>query len=190
MFHKTSIKKLESVNFVDTTSEGGLINIFPLEKSEIVGFGGAFTESAAYNYSIADAKAKKEILEWLFGEEGLNYIFCRVCIGSSDFALDEYCYVDENDLTLETFNIEKDKLYIIPFIKAAMELSKQKIEILASPWSPPAFMKDNNTRFQGGKLKKEYYELYADYIIKFLEAYEKEGVKISALSIQNEPKAI
>ena len=175
--------------FVKTTKESELINVYPLEKSEIMGFGGAFTYSSAKNYFSADDKDKKNILEYLFGNSGLKYNFCRLCIGSSDFSDEEYCYVSDDDPDLSSFTIDRDRAYIIPFIKDAIAYSAEEIKFFASPWSPPAFMKTNNTRFNGGTLKKEYYSLYARYIAKFIKAYEKEGIKIYAVTLQNEPKA-
>ena len=132
---------------------------------------------------------KKKSLEALFGESGLKYSFCRLCIGSSDFAIDEFCYVSENDYSLESFSIERDKKYVIPFLKDAIAYAKHELVLFASPWSPPAFMKDTNCRFAGGKLKKEYYDLYAQYLVKFLKAYLAEGIKISFITLQNEAKA-
>ncbi len=168
---------------------GGTINVYPVERQEIYGFGGAFTESAAYNFSLMDEENKQKTLEWLFGESGLGFTFCRITIGSCDFSYDEYSYVEDGDATLKTFSIEKDKRYVIPFIKAAQAYAKDKLYFFASPWAPPKFMKENGNRLLGTKLKKEYYELFAEYVAKFVEAYEREGIHISALTLQNEPSA-
>ncbi len=86
-----------------------LLNVYNEKISTITGFGGAFTDSAAYNYHLASETVKKQILEQLFGESGLKYNFCRLCIASSDFAVEEFCYVQDNDYTLETFSIARDK---------------------------------------------------------------------------------
>lgn len=166
-----------------------LLNVYPLQRSKLIGFGGAFTDSSAYNYSLLSNEKKKEVLEALFGESGLGYNLCRLCIGSSDFALEEYCYVEDGDTELKTFNIDRDKKYVLPFLKDALAYTDGKIRLFASPWSPPAFMKENGTRLHGGKLLVEYYELYAEYIVKFLMAYRAEGVDIWALTPQNEPRA-
>ncbi len=181
--------KVDEVGFCDE-SEMQIINIHDVEKQEVYGFGGAFTESSAYNYSLMSESQKKETLEYLFGESGLRYNFCRLCLGSSDFTLSEYSYVDENDFTLSSFSIERDKKYVIPFLKDAIAYSKNEIKLFASPWSPPAFMKDNGKLVGGGKLKREYYALYADYMSEFVKRYEEEGIKIFALTLQNEPHAI
>ncbi len=174
--------------FTTGNFEHPLVCIYPVERQKITGFGGAFTDSSAYNYARMPETEKKKTLELLFGETGLKYNFCRLCIGS-DFATEEFCYVQDGDETLTSFSIERDKKYVIPFIKDAMSYAKEPITFFASPWSPPKFMKTNDSRFQGGELKKEYYGLYAEYIVKFLKAYQNEGIEIFALTLQNEPKA-
>ena len=104
-----------------------LLNVYNEKISTITGFGGAFTDSSAYNYHLASETVKKEILEQLFGESGLKYNFCRLCIGSSDFAVEEFCYVQDNDYTLETFSIARDKKYVIPFLKDALAYTNGNI---------------------------------------------------------------
>ena len=183
------IEKLSVGEFKETQQESRLLNVYSLKKAEWLGFGGAFTDSSSYCYSLLKTEDKQKVLEGLFGESGLKYNFCRLCIGSSDFALEEYCYVEDNDYDLKTFSIERDKKYIIPFIKDAIKYSKREIYLFASPWAPPAFMKETNNRFFGGKLRKDCYKLFAEYIVKFLQAYREEGILISALTLQNEPKA-
>lgn len=167
------------------------VNIYDAQRQEILGFGGAFTESSAYTYAQLDAAGKEKVMDLLFGREGLRYNFCRICIGSSDFSLDQYQYVEDGDETLSTFSIERDRRYVIPMIRDAMKTAAkagEEIVFFASPWSPPAFMKDNKSRIKG-HLLPEYYDLYAEYVMKFLEAYEKEGIHISAITPQNEPLA-
>ena len=184
-----ALEKLPLKEFKESKEEKNLLNVYPVEKEELFGFGGAITDSAAYNYSLLKKDDKRRVLEYLFGETGLRYNICRVCIGSSDFAREEYCYVQKDDFDLKTFSVEKDEQYIIPFIKDVLNYTENTIYIYASPWSPPAFMKTVDTRFRGGKLKEEYYELYAEYIVRFLKAYEERGINISALTLQNEPNA-
>lgn len=180
---------LSGGDFLPTYTEGNRLNIFPVEKQSILGFGGAFTNSAAYVYAQMTPEQKEESLEALFGESGLRYNFCRLCLGSSDFSPYDYLNVEEGDETLDTFNIDEDRKYIIPFVKDAIKKAKEEIFLFASPWSPPAFMKENGSRYNGGKLKREYYGLWAEYMVRFVEEYAKEGIKISALTIQNEPNA-
>lgn len=173
--------------FTNSNRESCLVNIYDLKKEKILGFGGALTESSAYNYNLLSNEDKNVFLEQLVGDRGLRYNLFRLTIGSSDFARKSYCYL-ENE-SLDSFNIDEDRKYLIPFIKDVIKTSKEAPFFLASAWSAPSFMKTNNERNHGGHLKKEYYDLYAEYIIKFIEEYKKEGITINALTIQNEPKA-
>lgn len=176
---------------IDANTEGGIVNVFDdVRYQEIFGFGGALTEAAAYNYSLMDEKTKAEFMKAYFDKEkGIAYNFGRCHINSCDFSLDIYTNVDEGDKTLESFSIERDKKYIIPFVKDAMKYSGGELVLFASPWSPPAYMKDNNSMLHGGSLLGEYKELWAKYYAKYIKAYAAEGIKISAISVQNEPKA-
>lgn len=168
------------------------VNIYPVEKQEILGFGGAFTESSAYIYAQLDAAGKAAAMERLFGKSGLRYNFCRICIGSSDFSLDQYDYLAPGATNLESFSIERDRRYVIPMIhdaQAAAKAAGEEIVFFASPWSPPAFMKDTGSRVKGGRLLPEYREMYAEYFVKFIKAYAAEGIPISAVTPQNETLA-
>ena len=168
------------------------VNIYPVEKQEILGFGGAFTESSAYTYAQLDAAGKAAAMERLFGKSGLRYNFCRICIGSSDFSLDQYDYLAPGATNLESFSIERDRRYVIPMIhdaQAAAKAAGEEIVFFASPWSPPAFMKDTGSRVKGGRLLPEYREMYAEYFVKFIKAYAAEGIPISAVTSQNETLA-
>ena len=107
------------------------------------GFGGAFTESSAVNYHRLGKEQQKKLIEDYFGEEGLRYHLGRVSINSCDFARGNYTYVEEEDATLHSFSIVHDRQQIIPMIQAAMECTGGKMHFLASPWSPPAYMKTN-----------------------------------------------
>jgi glucosylceramidase len=158
---------------------------------EMIGFGGAFTEASGYNLSRVDQSVRTQALKDYFDpENGLGYTIGRVSIHGCDFSLSSYSYIEENDTTLETFDISRDFNYVIPLIKDAEEVAGQPIQILASPWSPPAFMKTNNSMIKGGELKDEYRQLWADYFVKFIEEYEKAGVTIWGLTVQNEPAAV
>ncbi|MBQ2676865.1 MAG: glycoside hydrolase family 30 protein [Clostridia bacterium] len=175
----------------DTLTEWQTVNIYPnLKYQEWVGFGGAFTEAAGYTLSKMSPDKQDEMINAYFGENGINYNFCRNHINSCDFALGNYAYVeDENDKDFETFNIDRDRQYIIPMIKKAQAVSKNKIRFLASPWSPPAFMKDTKMMNRGGKLLPEYYTPWAKYIARYIKEYKKEGIDIFVLTVQNEPNA-
>ena len=168
-----------------------VVNVYPeITGQQMEGFGGALTEASTYNYSLLNKDLQGEIIEGYFGESGLRYNLARTHINSCDFALGNYAYIDEGDVGLETFNIEHDKANMIPMIKNAIAVSDTPIHFLASPWSPPAFMKTNNEMNNGGKLKKEYYRTWAEYVVRYIRAYAREGIRIDAITVQNEPEAV
>lgn len=157
---------------------------------EIIGIGGAATEAAAYNYSLLDEEKKRQFIDLYFGPNGIGYNFVRLHIQSCDFALDNYAYVDNTgDNLLDSFQIDRDQKYIIPFVKDALKVYPD-IQFLASPWSPAPFMKDTGEMNNGGELKVEYYKPWAEVVCKYLEAYAKEGIVIKRLTVQNEPAAV
>lgn len=153
-----------------------------------LGFGGAFTEAAAVTFSEADEKIQKEILEAYFSKRGLGYNLGRTTIHSTDFSVRSRTYIKDKDTTLSSFSLSEDDKFLVPFLKKAQELSPN-IWLLASPWSPPAFMKTNQELYYGGRLKKEYYSLWAEYFVKYVKEMEKRGIKITAVTVQNEPEA-
>lgn len=169
-----------------------VVNLYPdVTYQQIRGFGGAFTESAGYTLSKLSKEKQKEIAEAYFGESGIGYTLGRTHINSCDFSLGNYAYVeDSQDNKLKTFSRERDQLYIVPFIRLAQQVSREEIEFLASPWSPPAFMKTNNEMNHGGKLKEEYRKLWAEYICKYIMDCREDGIPINMITVQNEPEAI
>lgn len=170
--------------------EMNVIKVYPTElEQEMIGFGGAFTEAAASVLSTMAEDTKKVFLEAYFGENGNRYNFCRTHIQSCDFSLGNYAYVeDPNDTELHSFSIERDVKYLIPMIKEAQKLNPD-MEFLASPWSPPAFMKSNQEMNHGGVLKPEYYSRWANMIVKYIKEYQAHGIEIHRLTVQNEPNA-
>jgi len=154
---------------------------------EIDGFGAALTESSAYLIYNLPAEQRNQVIRDLFSNEGIGINFIRLPMGASDFALNNYSYDDVTgeDLTLSQFSIERDRAYVIPVLKAAFTYNNQ-IKLMGSPWSAPAWMK-NNKSMNGGSLKDEYIDIYGDYFIKFIEAYKEEGLPIYAVTLQNEP---
>lgn len=185
------LQHVEDFEFSSDPGEANRIIVFPqYTYQHWIGFGGAFTESAGYTLSKMSAEKQDEMINAYFGENGIQYNFCRNHINSCDFSLDNYAYIDdENDVNFETFDISRDKKYIIPMIKKAQSVSKENIKFLASPWSPPPFMKDTKQMNRGGKLLSEYREAWAKYIARYIKEYKKEGIDISMLTIQNEPNA-
>ena len=175
-------------SFVDWKQQGKqLINIYPnLEYQTVKGFGGAFTEAASTTLDKVSKENREKVMKMYFDpKEGIGYTVGRVHMNSCDFSLGNYTCVDEGDETLETFQINRDKASVIPMIKEAQALSD--LSFFASPWSPPAYMKTSGRMNQGGSLKKEYYELWSQYFVKFIEEYKKNGINISAVTVQNEP---
>ncbi len=172
--------------------ENELINIYPeVEYQKLIGFGGALTEASGYTLHQMSEEVYAKVIEDYFGKDGLNYTFCRTHIDSCDFSLGNYSAVtDPEDTELKTFSLERDEKYILPMVRKAQETSEKKISFLLSPWSPPAFMKTNGQKNQGGKLKPEFRGLWAKYLSKYISEYKKLGVDVAALSVQNEPKAV
>ena len=167
--------------------ENNIIIVYPeIKYQEIIGFGGALTESSGYVFSKFSEEVKEKFIKDYFSEDGIGYNFCRLPIQSCDFSLSTYEYSNEENLN--NFSIDRDKEYIIPLIKAAQK-ENLNIKFLSSPWSPSKFMKTNNNMCHGGKLKEEYRELWAKYICKYIEEYNNEGIKINYLTAQNEPNA-
>ena len=182
--HNEGTKKMNR-DLGDT--ENNLIVLYPeITYQSILGFGGAFTESAGYCFSKLPDKSQKQLLDDYFSENGNNYTLCRTHIGSCDFCLDTYSY--SSTKTLSDFNIDRDKKYIIPFIKRAQKI-KPDLTFISTPWSPPAFMKDNNRLKHGGKILDEYKDLWAEYLVKYFNSYKNEDINIDYMTIQNEPKA-
>jgi glucosylceramidase len=166
--------------FVDTLSKF----------QKLIGIGGALTDASAETFYKLSPEKQKELINLYYDEnEGIGYSFGRTNINSCDFSSDMYTYVNEGDKTLSSFDISHDRKYKIPFIKEALKATNGKMKMFVSPWSPPAYMKDNNNMLQGGKLLPEFYQTWADYYIKFIKAYEKEGIPIWGLTVQNEPMA-
>ena len=150
------------------------------------GFGVALTGSSCYMLSKMDGEEREKLLRSIYGKEGLNLSVARLSIGSSDYSPDVYSYCDEEDESLSAFSIERDFEYIIPMIKEVIKINPG-IRFFASPWSPPGWMKTGKNMC-GGYMRREFVSVYARYIVKFLKAYEKEGIFISAVTVQNEPE--
>lgn len=170
--------------------ENKLICLLPeVEYQEMEGFGGAFTEAAAVTLKKLSKENQDKVLRLYFSkEEGIGYNIGRIHMNSCDFSEGNYACVEENDKTLDSFHIDRDKQAVIPMLRKAMKYGG--IQLFMSPWSPPAYMKTNGEMNRGGKLKEEYRELWAQCYAKFIEAYRAEGIDIWGISVQNEPKAV
>ncbi|KQC34541.1 glycosyl hydrolase family 30 [Nonlabens sp. YIK11] len=153
----------------------------------ITGFGGAFTESSAYLLNRLSKKNRDTIIDAYFSREGANYSLTRTHMNSCDFSLDQYSYSPvEDDMELEHFTIEEDRDDLIPMIKDAMAASQDGFKIFASPWTAAPWMKDNNA-WLGGSLLPKYYDTWALFFSKYIDAYEAEGIPIWGFTVENEP---
>ena len=157
----------------------------------IMGIGGALTDASAEVFAKLSEKQQDELLTAFYNKDkGIGYTLGRTNIASCDFSSDTYNYVENGDQNLKTFNVDHDRHFRIPLIKKAIQYAGGKLPLLASPWSPPAFMKSNHDVLHGGKLLPEFAQSWANYYVKFIQTYEKEGIPIFAISIQNEPMAV
>ena len=155
-----------------------------------MGIGGALTDASAETFAKLPEAKQKELLQAYYDpQKGIGYTLARTNINSCDFSSGSYTYVTEGDADLKSFSIEHDMKYRVPFIKKAIAAAGGKLTLFASPWSPPAFMKSNNSMLHGGTLKPEFYKPWATYYTKFIKAYEKEGIPVWGITIQNEPMA-
>jgi glucosylceramidase len=156
---------------------------------EIFGIGSALTEAAASNF-VGLSQANQDNLAKLYFDpvDGIGTTMTRTHINSPDFAISEYIYTTNDDPDLGTFNIDRERRYVLPLVKAALKINPN-LQIFSSPWSPPGWMKDNGRMTNGGKLKKENYGVWAKYMARYVTEFEKEGVKIFMLTVQNEPAA-
>lgn len=176
----------------DGGREEQLINLYPQAVYQTMeGFGGAITDSAAYIYSLMDPSQKKQMLDTYFGAGAMKYRFVRISIDSCDFSLSHYeADGDETDEELRNFSFERVETYILPMLQDAEASYGGKLEIMLSPWSPPAYMKTNRERNHGGKLKEPYWRRWAEYICRYIREFRSRGFRVTMLTLQNEPKAV
>ena len=156
-----------------------------------LGFGGAFTESAAVNWAGLSAPERAKVLTAYFDvQHGHGYNLCRVHINSCDFSLGNYAHVpQEGDTALQSFSVARDRKALIPFIRAAQRVAQRPLLLLASPWSPPAWMKTNGQMNHGGHLRPQYRQAWAQCYVRFILEYAQEGLAIWGVTVQNEPAA-
>ncbi len=189
------LKKTNELTFV--TSKQPLeseVSVFVEPKKTFqtfLGIGGAITDASAEVFAKLTKDKQQEFMNAYYNKEkGIGYSLVRTTIHSSDFSSGSYTYIKEGDADLKTFNIDHDRQYRIPMLKEAIKTAGGKLSIYASPWSPPAFMKSNNNMLKGGTLLSGFYQSWANYYTKFVKAYEKEGIPIWGLTVQNEPMAV
>jgi glucosylceramidase len=162
------------------------------------GFGGAFNERGWSYLSMLGDADRQRALDLLYGADGARFAFGRIPIGASDYAMDRYTddeVASGTDEALAGFSIDRDLMYLIPYVKAALAV-RPGIRLWASPWTPPTWMKQGPfspgnlvTPFDGGTIKADGATLtaFAQYLVRFVAAYAQQGITIEAISPQNEP---
>jgi glucosylceramidase len=155
----------------------------------IEGIGAALTDAAAETFARLPEARQQEFLDAHFDPvKGIGYSMARTHIHSCDFSSRSYTYVRDGDADLESFSVEPDLAYRVPFLRRVLSMQPD-LKIFVSPWSPPAWMKSNQSMLHGGTLKPEFYASWALYFVRFVEAYAQLGIPIWGLTVQNEPAA-
>jgi len=190
--------ELPSQQFQGGTFPSGPLIIFDdiIKYQSVQGFGAALTESSAYVLKTLPEEAYKATLNKLFNPtSGIGISYLRIAISASDFALSDYSYDDmpkgQTDDNLEHFTIERDQKYLLPVLKDILKINP-RVKLMMSPWSAPAWMKTiesmkGSVNGVENKLKPEHYNALAYFFVKAIQAYNKEGIYIDTLTIQNEP---
>lgn len=183
----------ERMEFIpDGGEENGLLNLYPsVNYQSFEGFGGAITESAGYIYRQMNRAQREELLREYFETDHMAYRMARIPIDSCDFSLGHYEAVeDEEDKAFAHFQLERVEENILPLLDDAQKVYGGKLELMLTPWSPPAYMKSNGDRNHGGELKQEYKKVWAAYLCRYIKGYRKRGYLVRRISLQNEPKAV
>lgn len=170
-----------------------VIDVDPAQRyQEMTGFGASITDSSAYLIqSRMNPQQRAALMEELFGRkgEGIGLSFTRLTIGASDFSRTHYSFDDmpkgEADPELKHFSIDPNRADVLPTVKSALAINPQ-LKVMASPWSAPGWMKSTDSLIQG-TLKPEAFGAFANYLRRYVDAYQAEGVPIFALTLQNEP---
>jgi glucosylceramidase len=165
---------------------GEVISLDPQKKfQEILGFGAAFTDASCYMFSQLSPEAREKLFHQLFHPSELGLSVCRTCVGASDYSTELYSFDEgDPDPELKRFSIAHDQSYFLAALKQARQVNPE-LFLFSSPWSPPGWMKPNGSML-GGCIHKHYFPAYAQYFVKFLQAYAEEGVPIQAVTSQNE----
>ncbi|MEM6893612.1 MAG: glycoside hydrolase family 30 protein [Bacteroidota bacterium] len=181
-------KKMEKVEPITKGQATTTILLKPEEKfQKITGFGGSFTEASAHLLNQLSEPNRNKVIEAYFGSDGARYSLTRTHMNSCDFSLGQYSYAPvEGDEMLTQFSIDEDREDLIPMMKAAQKISKDGFKIIASPWTAPPWMKDNND-WRGGKLLPDYYKTWALFFSKYVDAYKLEDIDIWGFTVENEP---
>ena len=180
------------LNFSTAQNSNPTIEVNEAEKFQTIdGFGYTLTGGSAGLINALDSKAKDALLEEIFSNKsnGIGVSYLRLSIGASDLSADTFTYNElpagQTDINQDKFSIAKEMTDLVPILKKIVAINP-KIKILGSPWTAPTWMKTNNS-FKGGSLKPEYYNSYAKYLVKYIQAMKAQGIIIDAITIQNEP---
>jgi glucosylceramidase len=186
-------KQSAIISFTTVSNSNASIDVDSTQIFQTIdGFGYTLTGGSASLINQLPASAKASLLQELFGNNsnsiGISYL--RISIGASDLSAAVFSYNDmpagQTDVNLTNFNLSKDTVDLIPLLKEILSINPN-IKILGSPWSPPVWMKDNNNSMGGG-LQTQYYNVYANYFVKYINAMKAKGIAIDAITIQNEPQ--
>jgi glucosylceramidase len=184
---KTNLLTQKAAVAFGTSGSGAVITVNPnTTYQSMVGFGASFTDAAASN--VYNSSARNTIMNALFSPtSGIGLSWLRQPIGASDFSLNFYSYDDGSaDPSLSNFSVAHDNAYILPLLTQAKSLNSQ-ITVMGTPWSAPGWMKTNGNMV-GGSLNTSYESTFADYLVKFVQAYQAAGVPVGYLSVANEPQ--
>ena len=152
---------------------------------DMLGFGAAFTDAACYTFNRLEPSAREKLFHELFHPSEMALSVCRICMGSSDYSTKAYSYDDgDPDPELKRFSIDHDREYILPVLRQARQANPD-LFLFGSPWSPPGWMKAGGSLL-GGSMRRKYLPNYAQYFLKFLQAYDAGGVPVQAVTPQNE----
>lgn len=183
----------QTVTFTDSLgTENRVVNLYPkLTDQSLEGFGGAITEAAASVYAQMSPAQKQQLMEAYFSPEGMNYQRIRVPIDSCDFSLGQYqAAVLDEDGNLLDLDFSRLEQTIFPMLRDAEAAAGRKLPLALAPWFPPAAWKTNGDRAHGGKLRRDCYDRWAEYLCRYVEGYRSRGFWVQQLSIQNEPHAV
>ncbi|XP_063240884.1 putative glucosylceramidase 4 [Bacillus rossius redtenbacheri] len=185
------IKGIESIARSGAAASAVFTVVPSTTYQEMLGFGGALSDTTAYNIYSLSEQAKETLIQTYFGKGGAQYLFLRINMGSTDFSLKYYTYDDVvGDITLSNFSlVDMDTKYKIPLLKHVSKVRGQNLKLFTTPWSAPLWMKSSGSWFNG-TLQEKYYGIWANYFTKFLDAYKKEGVEFWGLTPQNEPNVV
>jgi glucosylceramidase len=184
----------QDVNFVALSANANLpsVAVDPGTRFQtVVGWGAAMTDASAYLFEkVLNAEQRQTLFRELFGPEpGIGLNFVRITMGASDFSKTHYSYDDmpagQTDTTLAHFSIDVDRAEKIPALEEARAINP-KLVLMGSPWSPPGWMKTTGSLIKG-TLQPQFYPAFAEYFARWIEAYQSEGLPITAVTLQNEP---